>query len=626
MKAPADKSLDNQRQAAAHETPQQQDRSDTEFQFVDNRAETVGLRQLQEVADNSPPEQGLSQLKAMMDSSLHGTSMQNLQTIIDNSPRQAAQRQQHSRVLGATMSLPIGSDDVSVQRAKEDELLQGQFAAESPAQLAQQPDPKPNNTGLPDNLKAGVESLSGLSLDDVKVHYNSTEPAQLNAHAYAQGTDIHVGPGQEQHLPHEAWHVVQQAQGRVKPTTQMKDGMGVNDNQGLEREADLMGARAAAGVVQARRELGGSVVSDPIGMETDHTHRSPRTECRNASRPKTSSATGPTAILQAKFTVEQTEEATEDLERIQEFLNANHEAQDEATDRSARTDMALGLTVLRSNSLKGRNVRDLMQWMEAAKLDGEEQKILARCEALLARAEGRANNTNLRIFGDKVAATTWMDWVPVDITVQGQYRTWFEECATKPLLANDGRFKFNLSGFKRDYVVGLVDGAKNISQQEMDRRVDGHEISKTDWEILEVLSNPSLFGRTDFLLFDKRKAEEPTIMDEGVRGEWHVAQPITNVDHEIYLARIAEETQQKEVAEAEQARFTGDVVYRIQLLRARFEEELEGTGKTMEDEEVQKAFVEAEEEAGWEGAWNTFDELWGNGSESFFRNLNATSE
>ncbi|MEM7041075.1 MAG: DUF4157 domain-containing protein [Bacteroidota bacterium] len=36
------------------------------------------------------------------------------------------------------------------------------------------------------------------------------------AHAYDQGTDIHIGPGQEKHLPHEAWHVVQQKQGRVR--------------------------------------------------------------------------------------------------------------------------------------------------------------------------------------------------------------------------------------------------------------------------------------------------------------------------------------------------------------------------------------------------------------------------
>ncbi|MCE3604291.1 DUF4157 domain-containing protein [Massilia sp. P8910] len=103
-----------------------------------------------------------------------------------------------------------------------------------------------NRSGLPDRLKAGVESLSGMSMDHVKVHYNSAQPAQLNAHAFAQGSDIHVAPGQERHLPHEAWHVVQQAQGRVRPTLQMKAGVAVNDDAGLEREADVMGARAAA--------------------------------------------------------------------------------------------------------------------------------------------------------------------------------------------------------------------------------------------------------------------------------------------------------------------------------------------------------------------------------------------
>lgn len=103
---------------------------------------------------------------------------------------------------------------------------------------------KPNRTGLPNQLKSGVESLSGLSMDDVKVHYNSPRPAQLQAHAYAQGTDIHQAPGQEKHLPHEAWHVVQQKQGRVRPTLQMKGNIAVNDSAGLEREADVMGARA----------------------------------------------------------------------------------------------------------------------------------------------------------------------------------------------------------------------------------------------------------------------------------------------------------------------------------------------------------------------------------------------
>lgn len=105
---------------------------------------------------------------------------------------------------------------------------------------------KKNNTGLPDNLKSGMENLSGHSMDDVKVHYNSAKPAQLNAHAYAQGSNIHLASGQEKHLPHEAWHVVQQKQGRVQPTTSV-NGMAVNDNRGLEKEADVMGAKARHG-------------------------------------------------------------------------------------------------------------------------------------------------------------------------------------------------------------------------------------------------------------------------------------------------------------------------------------------------------------------------------------------
>ena len=103
--------------------------------------------------------------------------------------------------------------------------------------------PRPNNTGMPDNLKSGIESLSGFSMDDVRVHYNSSKPATVQALAYTQGTDIHVAPGQEKHLPHEAWHVAQQMAGRVSPTTNI-NGMLVNDNASLEHEADVMGEKA----------------------------------------------------------------------------------------------------------------------------------------------------------------------------------------------------------------------------------------------------------------------------------------------------------------------------------------------------------------------------------------------
>ncbi len=101
-----------------------------------------------------------------------------------------------------------------------------------------------NQTGMPDSLKSGVESLSGIALDDVKVHYNSPQPAKVQALAYTQGTDIHVAPGQEKHLPHEAWHAVQQKEQRVRPTGEVA-GVALNDNQGLEKEADVMGAKAS---------------------------------------------------------------------------------------------------------------------------------------------------------------------------------------------------------------------------------------------------------------------------------------------------------------------------------------------------------------------------------------------
>lgn len=103
---------------------------------------------------------------------------------------------------------------------------------------------EPNRTGMPDRLKAGIESLSGIDMSDVRVHANSPKPAGLNALAYTQGNQIYLGPGQERYLPHEAWHAVQQKQGRVRPTMHIK-GIDVNDNAELEREADAMDGRVS---------------------------------------------------------------------------------------------------------------------------------------------------------------------------------------------------------------------------------------------------------------------------------------------------------------------------------------------------------------------------------------------
>lgn len=129
----------------------------------------------------------------------------------------------------------------------------GPAAQAVPVQRAASP------TALPAPLRAGIEALSGLALHGVQVRRGSALPARYGALATTQGSEIHLAPGQDQHLPHEAWHVVQQKQGRVNATVPAGDGLAaVNDNPALEAEADVMGQRAlrTGGTVGAVGEIG----------------------------------------------------------------------------------------------------------------------------------------------------------------------------------------------------------------------------------------------------------------------------------------------------------------------------------------------------------------------------------
>jgi hypothetical protein len=186
----------------------------------------------------------------------------------------------------------------------DDELMQGKFAAGAgKAEPVQRREA--NRTGMPVQLKTGVEHLSGIAMDDVRVHYNSSQPAQLEALAYAQGTDIHVGPGQEQHLAHEAWHVAQQKQGRVQPTLQTK-GVSINDDAGLEREADRMGAKAAsgnfappAGGAAAQRKRGGGKIVQNKTVQAKTVQQQPYARDANGQRVDLGAAHWTPVTLQA---------------------------------------------------------------------------------------------------------------------------------------------------------------------------------------------------------------------------------------------------------------------------------------------------------------------------------------
>ncbi len=242
--------------AIANATNQEETSVELASTFSDNRPQAIAQHKLSEAINASSRVQQLKSYQQVMNTA---------------SP---------VRQLQSNRAVPIHYDSPILQRKEQ---FQNESQAESPTEttilqrkddLAEKSvvgkvDPiqkKENNTGLPDSLKTGVESLSGYSMDDVKVHYNSDKPAQLQAHAFAQGTDIHMAPGQEQHLGHEAWHIVQQKQGRVQPTVQMKGDVPVNDDEGLEKEADVMGAKAnqfffnSTETVAQRQVLGNSLV------------------------------------------------------------------------------------------------------------------------------------------------------------------------------------------------------------------------------------------------------------------------------------------------------------------------------------------------------------------------------
>lgn len=241
MNTHSDKTQENKNQVVVNGMSQKPTGGTSTFQFVDNRPETLVQRKLHSLANNG--------LQAMQ--------TPQLKTIKANTPGNIVQKQgleEEELLQGKFITVQkqgIEEEEllqgkfnpVQMKAPEEEELLQGKF---KPIQKKASPEPsrRENNTGLPDNLKSGIENMSGYSMDDVKVNFNSNKPSQLNAHAYAQGTDIHVAPGQEKHLPHEAWHVVQQKQGRVKPTMQMKGNVNVNNDEGLEKEADVMGEKA----------------------------------------------------------------------------------------------------------------------------------------------------------------------------------------------------------------------------------------------------------------------------------------------------------------------------------------------------------------------------------------------
>jgi hypothetical protein len=107
--------------------------------------------------------------------------------------------------------------------------------------------------GLPGPVKERMESAFGADFSRVRIHEDGAA-GKVGAEAFTRGNDLHFAPGRfqpdtekgQQLIGHELAHVVQQSQGRVSASFQAK-GLAINDDAGLEAEADAQGARAARG-------------------------------------------------------------------------------------------------------------------------------------------------------------------------------------------------------------------------------------------------------------------------------------------------------------------------------------------------------------------------------------------
>ena len=139
--------------------------------------------------------------------------------------------------------------DVPFQMKREDaaQLKEGGEAISSPNSSG-------SETKMPDNVQAKMEDSFNSDFSGVNIHKDSQSATDLGAQAYTQGNDVHFAPGKydpesqkgQELIGHELTHVEQQRQNKVAPTVQAK-GVAINDDPGLEKEADEMGEKAAAG-------------------------------------------------------------------------------------------------------------------------------------------------------------------------------------------------------------------------------------------------------------------------------------------------------------------------------------------------------------------------------------------
>ena len=100
-------------------------------------------------------------------------------------------------------------------------------------------------------MSSRMQEQFGIRMDQVELR-ESSQPADMDAKAFAKGNVVQFAPGQfrpdtehgQQLIQHELAHVAQQARGGVHADV---DGLNVNANESLEHQADLGNVSAGTG-------------------------------------------------------------------------------------------------------------------------------------------------------------------------------------------------------------------------------------------------------------------------------------------------------------------------------------------------------------------------------------------
>ncbi|GAB4411175.1 MAG: hypothetical protein OHK0039_16110 [Bacteroidia bacterium] len=145
--------------------------------------------------------------------------------------------------------MQLKADPLQREGMEEDELM---MKADPLQRETSAPAADTGSGAIAAPVREHMESAFGADFSDVKIHADSPKAPEVGALAYTQGSDIHFAPGQldtasskgRELLGHELTHVVQQREGRVQPTGEVQ-GLPLNDDAGLEREADEMGSKVS---------------------------------------------------------------------------------------------------------------------------------------------------------------------------------------------------------------------------------------------------------------------------------------------------------------------------------------------------------------------------------------------